>query len=121
MKTVKVKTRFGELTAPRGFGANYRRIAEHHAQLIGEKKPGALIGSIRDALGLIGFEASVSDVANWDAQKRIEAHAYAYNEHARASDNPIPRHPKLPWLPEPWEGPPRKLFGVESAGPTVVH
>jgi len=120
-KTIEVKTPFGKLTAPRGFGANYRRIAARHAELIGKGKPGEVIGAIRDVLGLIGFEVSIEDVAEWDAQRRVEAHAYAYNVHARASDNPIPRHPKLPWLPEPWRGPARLIFGSESAGPTVIR
>jgi len=101
VKTVDVKTPFGKLTAPRGFGASYRRFADRHAELIAEGKPGQLIEAIRDVLGLIGYEVSVSEVADWDAQKRVEAHAYAWNVHARAGDNPLPRHPKLPWLPDP--------------------
>lgn len=120
-EAIEVKTAFGKLIAPRGFGASYRRIAQLQAELIAKGKPGEVIGMIRDVLGLIGYEASISDVADWDAQKRVEAHAYAYNVHARASDNPIQRHPKPPWLPEPWEGPTRSVLGVESAGPTVVR
>lgn len=118
---VYVKTRFGKLTAPRGFGASYRRIAARHEQILFyERAPGKLIQAIQDVLGLIGYEVSVEAVADWDAQKRVEAHAYAYNVHARAGDNPLPRHPKLPWLPEPWKGPEQELFGMKRAGPTSL-
>lgn len=99
--TVTVRTKFGTLTAPRGFGANYVRVAEYHLKLL-KKSPGTLIESIRMALALIGYDAN--GIEDWDAQKRVETHAYAMNVHLRASDNPIPKHPKLQWLPDPWQG-----------------
>ena len=39
---------------------------------------------------------------------RVEAVVYAATEHARASDNPVQRHPRPSWLPErAWQGPER--------------
>lgn len=103
-KTVKVKTRLGMLTAPRGFGATYKRLANQEALCIRRGHPGEVIGVIRDLLGLIRYEASIEAVSDWDAQKRIEATAYAANVHARASDNPVQRHPKPAWIPDPCPG-----------------
>jgi hypothetical protein len=65
---------------------------------------------------LIGYEATCAQVAAWDLRRRVEAVIYAGTEHARASDNPVTRHPRPSWLPErPWQGPSR-CFGV-FAGP----
>ena len=92
---------------PRGFGAAYRRVVKDHLPLIGAGKPGQLIGSVIDLLGLVGYHATIEQVADWDLRRRVEAVIYAATEHARASDNPIQRHPRPSWLPEdPWKGPP---------------
>lgn len=102
---------------PRGFGATYRRFAKFDLELIGRGKPGAVITGIRDLLLLIGYEVSVSEVADWPLRKRVEAQVYAATEHARAGDNPVRRHPKPRWLPRPWQGPYDHGTGV-FAGPT---
>lgn len=100
-----VRTPFGPLVAPRGFGATYRRAAMAQWALTSAGKPGEVIGPLRDLLLLVGYDASIGTVAEWTAQERIEAEVYAANVHLRASDNAVQRHPKPEWLPEPWGGP----------------
>lgn len=100
---------------PRGFGATYRRVLKDHFQLIADGKPGKLIGEVIDLLGLVGYSATVEQVADWDLRKRVEAVVWAANEHLRASDNPIQRHPPLPWLPkDPWRGPPADVSHIRA-------
>ncbi len=93
---------------PRGFGAVYRRTLKDHFALIAAGTPGKLISEVIDLLALIGYDATVEQVADWDLRRRVEAVIYAATEHARASDNPVQRHPRPSWLPEaPWQGPSR--------------
>jgi len=92
---------------PRGFGRAYARAARDDLALVRAAKPGKIIGSVRDLLALIGYEATIEQVADWDLRRRVEAVVYAATEYARASDNPIQRHPRPSWLPkDPWKGPP---------------
>jgi hypothetical protein len=92
---------------PRGFGKAYLRTAKDDLALAAKGKPGAVIGTIIDLLSLVGYAATIDQVANWDLRKRVEAVVYAATEHLRASDNPGPRHPRPIWLPDrPWQGPP---------------
>lgn len=98
--------------APRGFGTAYRRLANDFASAESPKVISEVIG----LLGIIGYEATYTQVADWNLRRRIEAVIYAGTEHAMASDNPVPRHPRPSWLPErPWQAPSRG-FGV-FAGP----
>jgi hypothetical protein len=93
---------------PRGFGRIYKDTARHDLALAGAAKPGEVIGTVIDLLGLIGYEATIKQVADWDLRRRVEAVVYAATEHARASDNPVQRHPRPSWLPErSWQGPER--------------
>ena len=81
---------------PRGFGAAYRRV-------------------LKDHFALIANEATANQVASWDLRKRVEAVIYARIEHARASDNPVQRHPWPSWLPErPWQGPHADVSHIRS-------
>jgi hypothetical protein len=90
---------------PRGFGAVYRRVLKDHFALIAAGTPGKLISEVIDLLALIGYDATAEQVAEWDLRKRVEAVIYAATEHARASDNPVPRYPRPSWLPErSWQG-----------------
>jgi len=90
---------------PRGFGAAYRRLLKDHFKRIANGEPGKIIGEVIDLLGLVGYHATIDQVANWDLRKCVEAVIYAASEHARASDNPIQQHPRPSWLPErPWQG-----------------
>jgi hypothetical protein len=83
---------------PRGFGVAYRRAAEAKPQDVGSLA--------QKLLGLIGYTATDPQVENWDLYRRVEAVVYAATVHARASDNPVTRHPRPDWLPErPWQGP----------------
>ena len=91
---------------PRGFGAAYRRVLKDHFVLIAAGEPGKLISEVIDLLALIGYEATVDQVADWDLRRRVEAVIYAATEYARASDNPVQRYPQPSWLPKPWQGPP---------------
>jgi hypothetical protein len=118
MKTTTIVTPFGTWSVPRGFGAAYKRIAAIHARLLAADRPGQVIQMVRDLLGLVGFDATPEAIAEWDARKRVEAHVFAAYEHSRASDNPIPIHPKLAWLPAPWAGSGK---GVVFGDPTVLR
>lgn len=100
---------------PRGFGAVYRRTAKDHLALIAAGKPEAIISEVIDLLSLVGYAATTDQVAGWDLRKRIEAVIYAATEHARASDNPVPRHPRPHWLPDqPWQGPPADTSHIRA-------
>lgn len=83
------------LAAPAGFKAVYARIAKAPAE------PSVL----SDLLGLIGYAVTPEAVASWSLKKRVQGEAYAANEHLRASDNILRKHPRPEWLPEPWKGP----------------
>lgn len=105
-RTTKVRVLDETWCVPRGFGAAYRRVLRDHFALIAAGEPGKLIFEVIDLLALVGYHAAVDQVAAWDLRKRVEAVVYAATEHARASDNPVPRHPRLSWLPaRPWQGP----------------
>jgi hypothetical protein len=99
---------------PRGFGAAYRRVLKDHFALIAAGKPGKLISEVVDLLGLVGYDVTREQVANWDLRKRVEAVIYAATEHARASDNPVPRYPQPSWLPKPWQGASRDVSGIRA-------
>lgn len=100
---------------PRGFGAAYRRVLKDHFALIAAGEPGKLISEVVDLLALVGYAATVEQVANWDLRKRVEAVIYAATEHARASDNPVQRHPRPSWLPDrPWQGPPADTSHIRA-------
>ena len=113
-RTTKIRVLDETWRVPRGFGAAYRRVLKDHFKLIAAGEPGKLISEVIDLLALIGYEATVEQVADWDLRKRVEAVIYAATEHARASDNPIQRHPRLSWLPEPWKGPPADTSRIRA-------
>jgi hypothetical protein len=81
---------------PRGFGVQYRAVAREVA--MGRYK------GTRDLLGLVGYDVSAEVVATWSMREHVEAIVYALNVHARASDNPLRKHPRPAWLPQPWQG-----------------
>lgn len=93
--TTTIRVRGETWQVPRGFGVEYLR----HAELDGDHRV------LVDLLALIGYAATEEQIAGWNLRRRVEASVYAANVHARASDNPIPRHPPLAWLPDPWKGP----------------
>ena len=112
---------------PRGFGAVYRRILQDHFALIAAGEPGKLISEVIDLLALVGYAATVDQVAAWDLRKRVEAVIYAATEHAHASDNPVQRYPRPSWLPErPWQGPSMDVSRIRAdlrgafAGPSAT-
>ena len=100
---------------PRGFGAAYRRVLKDHFALIAAGEPGKLISEVIDPLALVGYDATTGQVADWDLRRRVEAVIYAATEHARASDNPVQRHPRPSWLPErAWQGPPADVSSIRA-------
>lgn len=106
---------------PRGFGAVYRRALKEHYKMIAAGKPGKIIGEIIDLLALVGYHATIEQVVDWDLRRRIEAVVYAANEYARASDNPLPRHPLPSWLPkDPWKGSERSRGLVSGPSGTPI-
>ncbi len=107
-RTTKIRVLGETWRVPRGFGREYARIAKMDLALIRDGKPGEAIGGVIDVLALVGYAATVEQVADWNLRKRVEAVVYAATEYARASDNPVRRHPRPSWLPEdPWKGTPR--------------
>jgi hypothetical protein len=106
-RITKIKVLGKTWRVPRGFGRAYARAAKDDLALARAAKPGEVIGTVIDLLALVGYHATIEQVADWDLRRRVEAVIYARTEHARASDNPIQRHPRPSWLPEdPWKGPP---------------
>ena len=107
---------------PRGFGVAYRRVLRDHFDLLAAGEPGKLVSEVIDLLALVGYHATVDQVADWDLRRRVEAVIYAATEHASASDNPVQRHPRPSWLPErSWQGPDRGegAFAGPSGTPIV--
>ncbi len=91
---------------PQGFGASYLRLLRDYAARIETDSPGVLISEVTGLLGLVGYHVTPEQITGWGLRRRVEAVIYAATEHARASDNPVPRHPRPSWLPElPWQGP----------------
>jgi len=115
LRTTKIRVLDETWRVPRGFGAAYRRVLKDHFALIAAGTPGKLISEIIDLLALIGYDATVDQVADWDLRRRVEAVIYAATEHARASDNPVQRHPRPIWLPDqPWKGPPADVSRIRA-------
>lgn len=105
-----------EWEVPFGFGRTYRDEAERQDSAQAE----SIVEDIQTMLGLIGYEASGETILKWSFRKRVELIVYAANSHIRASDNPVPRHPKLDWLPEPYRGPERGEGTFQGPGPTML-
>lgn len=120
MKTTEIVVLGEKWQVPRGFGSAYRREARGDLALAAKARPGEIIERIRSVLGLIGYDVSVEEVAEWPLRKRVEAVIYGGNVHLRASDNPIQRHPKPEWLPEPWRGVEVGEGVFAGSGPTVL-
>jgi hypothetical protein len=95
---------------PGGFGRIYRETASDN--------PTA--SEVVCLLGLIGYQATPGQVIGWSLRRRVEAVIYASNVHARASDNPVQRHPPLDWLPDPWKGPRQGEGAFAGPSPTPV-
>jgi hypothetical protein len=120
-RTTKIRVLNETWHVPRGFGAAYRRLLKDHFKLLADGEPGKLIGEVIDLLGLVGYHATIEQVADWDLRRRVEAVIYAATEHARASDNPIQRHPRPSWLPEdPWKGTPCGEGAFHGPGGTPI-
>lgn len=105
-KTTKILVNSCVWHVPRGFGRVYRDFAHDELELAGLLHIPTIIGQIRRTLERVGYTASTATITNWPLRQRVEARVWASIEHARASDNPIPRHPPLPWLEKlkPWQG-----------------
>jgi hypothetical protein len=116
-RTTKIRVLGETWRVPRGFGRAYARAVKDDLELAlaSKPKPGEVIGSIIDLLALIGYSATIAQVADWNLRKRVEAVVYAATEYARASDNPIRRHPRPSWLPkDPWQGPPCDVSRIRA-------
>jgi hypothetical protein len=114
-RTTKIVVNGETWRVPRGFGRTYARTAKDDLALALAAKPGEVIGTVIDLLALIGYTATIEQVADWDLRKRVEAVVYAATEHARASDNPVQRHPRPSWLPDrPWQGPPADVSRIRA-------
>jgi hypothetical protein len=116
--TTKIRVQDETWQVPRGFGITYRRLAKNFV-IAGTDK---CITEVIDLLALVGYEATYAQVAGWNLRRRVEAVIYAGTEHARASDNPMPRHPRPDWLPaRPWQGPLRGLGAFAGPGATPIE
>src|SRR4029077_6197932 len=121
-RTTKIHVRDEIWHVPRGFGAAYQRVLRDHFSQLSAGEPDKLISEVIDLLGLVGYQTSLDQVSGWDLRRRVEAVVYAATEHARASDNPVQRHPRLHWLPErAWQGPDQGegVFAGPSGTPIV--
>lgn len=108
MKTTiwfKVGSSWEKWEVPRGFGAEYRRAIEDDLSLVAKPNAGVILDIIQDSLALVGYAVTREQIAGWPLRKRVEARVYALREYLVAGDNPLQRHPKPEWLPEPWKGP----------------
>ncbi len=94
--------------APTGFKSAYERVAKDPASTV----------ILSDILALVGYDAAPEVIATWSLVWRVQAEVWAANEHGRASDNILRRHPKPEWLPEPWKGPRTEDFFAGS--PTLL-
>jgi hypothetical protein len=114
-RTTKILVNGETWRVPRGFGRAYARTAKDDLALARAGKPGEVISTVIDLLALVGYTATIEQVADWDLRKRVEAVVYAATEHARASDNPVQRHPRPSWLPDrPWQGPPADVSRIRA-------
>ena len=115
LRTTTIRMNGEVWRVPRGFGKAYLRTAKDDLAMAGKGKPGDVISSVIDLLALVGYAATVEQVADWDLRTRVEAVVYAATEHLRASDNPGPRHPRPSWLPErPWQGSPADTSRIRA-------
>jgi hypothetical protein len=112
-RTTKIRVLDETWRVPRGFGRMYARVAKDDLEWIPAGKP-SKISSVIDLLALVGYAATVEQVADWDLRRRVEAVVYAATEYARASDNPVQRHPRPSWLPNPWQGPPADVSHIRA-------
>jgi len=120
-RTTQVRVLDENWRVPRGFGAAYRRVLKDHFARLAAGEPGALVSEVVDLLALVGYHATIEQVADWDLRRRVEAVVYAATEHASASDNPVQRHPRPSWLPEgAWEGPARGEGAFHGPGGTPI-
>ena len=118
---VRVGTKFVTWRVPRGFGRMYRDTARDDLALSAKGKPGKVIDVVIDLLALVGYEATREQVADWDLRRRVEAVVHATSEYARASDNPVRRHPRPRWLPTvSWQGPWRGEGAFAGPGGTPI-
>ncbi len=79
---------------PRGFGRHYVQCARDPAPLT----------TLRDILGLVGYDASVAYLGRLSLRERVDLEVHATREHLSASDNPVRRLPRPSHLPPPWRG-----------------
>ncbi len=94
-RTTTISVRGETWRVPRGFGFAYRVTAQE----------GAPVSAVVDLLALVGYAATPAQVRGWNLRRRVEAIVHAGFEYARASDNPVRRHPRPRWLPKhPWQG-----------------
>ena len=111
VRQVRVSVNGHVLFAPRGFGASYKRAAADPCE------PDVL----RDILELVGWTAEPEQIAKWPLARQVEALVHAANVSARASDNPVQRHPEPSWFPEPWKGKGGRGEGIfEGPAPTPL-
>ena len=120
-KTTTIRVFNDVWRVPRGFGRAYQTIARDHATWLSEGKPGKVITDVLAIIEMVGYTAKRAQVAEWDARRRVEACVWAATEYARASDNPVQRHPWPSWLREdPWKGPERGKGAWQGPTPTPI-
>lgn len=117
-RTVEIDVHGATWKVPFGFGRAYRDSAKAWHPAI--CKPGKEVAILRDIMNLVGYDAPLETIIEWDLRKRVELLVYCANVHARAGDNICPRHPPLAWLPEPWTGPRQGKGVFEGPGPMVL-
>jgi hypothetical protein len=119
-RVIQIRVLGSTWLVPYGFGVVYGRVAAEHIEYDRTGKPERLLETVSDMLGLVGYEAPAEVVKGWNLRKRVEAEVYAANVHARASDNPIRKHPRPAWMPDAWLGPERGSDVWGGPGPTPL-
>jgi hypothetical protein len=67
-RTAKIRVLGETWRVPRGFGRAYARAAKDDLALARAAKPGEVIGTVIDLLALVGYHATIEQVADWDLQ-----------------------------------------------------
>lgn len=114
-RTTRIRVHGETWDVPFYFGVAYSSALAHL-----EKHGDGSLDILRDVLGLVGYDVSIMTLTTWPLRKKVEAYVFAWYEHLSAGDNPVPRHPKLDWLPEPWRGPEQEGF-FGGPGPTEIR
>ena len=117
---VMIKVNGEDWAVPRGFGRIYAHTARQFSRWLGAGDARRVVRHVSDAMGLVGYDVASGALLKWTVRQCVEAYIFAVYEYANASDNPVRRHPRPGWLPEPWRGPAWGRGAFAGPGPTPL-